>query len=75
MELFDLSPAALFAGMAVSSVGLGLYIFGKRNERVPHLLSGLVLMAAPLVLHGALALWALCGVAVAGLWLGGRLSG
>lgn len=74
MELFDLSPAALFAGMVVSSLGLGLYMFGKRNERLPHLMSGLLLMGVPLVVHGALALWAVGGLVVAGLWLGARLS-
>lgn len=75
VDMFDLSPAALFAGMAVSSLGLGLYLFGKRNQRLAHLASGLLLMGAPLAVHGALALWVLCGVTVAGLWLGGRLSG
>lgn len=74
VEMFDLSPAALFAGMVVSSLGLGLYLFGKRNQRLAHLVSGLVLMGAPLAVHGALALWALCGVTVASLWLGTRLS-
>lgn len=65
----DLSPAALFAGIAVSSIGLGLYLFGKRNERLPQLVGGMALMAAPLVVHGALALWAACGLVLAGLWL------
>lgn len=75
MLSFDLSPAALFAGMVVSSLGLGLFLFGKRNDRLPQLLSGMALMAAPLVVHGALALWAICGLVVAGLWLAGRLAG
>lgn len=74
MPDFDLSPAALFAGMVVSSVGLGLYLFGKRSERFPQLLTGMGLMAAPLFVHSALALWALCGVVVAGLWLAARLG-
>lgn len=74
MSGFDLSPAALLAGMVVSSVGLGLYLFGKRNERIAHLLSGMALMAAPLVVHGTVALWALCGLVVAALWLAVRLG-
>ncbi len=71
---FDLTPAALFAGMVASSLGLGLFMFGKRNERFAHLLSGMALMAAPLVVHGALALWAVCGLVVAGLWLAARFA-
>jgi len=74
MPDLDLSPAGLIAGMVVSSVGLGLYLFGKRNERFAPLISGMALMAAPLVVHGALALWALCGLVVAGLWLAARLG-
>jgi hypothetical protein len=74
VDLFDLSPAALFAGMVVSSVGLGLYVSGKRNQRLAQLVSGLLLMGIPLVVHGAIALWAVGGLVVAGLWLGSRLS-
>jgi len=71
---FDLSPAALFAGMAISSIGLGLYLFGKRNERLPQLISGMGLMAAPLFVHSALAQWGVCALVVGGLWAVTRLG-
>ena len=43
----SLDPAVLFLGMIISSVGLGLFVYGKKQERVPQLAIGLALMVMP----------------------------
>ena len=37
----------MLASVLVGSIGLGLFVYGKRQRRVPHLLTGLVLMIYP----------------------------
>jgi uncharacterized protein (DUF983 family) len=42
-----MNGSALFASTVVSSIGLGLFVYGKRQRRPPHLLAGLVLLVFP----------------------------
>ncbi len=65
---FDLSPATLMAGMIASSVGFGLFVYGKKSERPPHLLAGLALMGFPMILHGASTVLGVSGLVLVGLW-------
>jgi hypothetical protein len=44
-----LDATALFSGLLLSSIGLGLLVFGKRQQRAPQWLAGLLLMVLPLV--------------------------
>jgi hypothetical protein len=69
MEGLDLSPATLATGLLVSSVGFGLFLYGKRATRFPQLLTGLTLMVYPLFVHGALAMLAVGAVLVGGMWV------
>jgi hypothetical protein len=41
------SGSFLFASLVVGSVGLGLFVYGKRQRRAPHLAVGIVLMVYP----------------------------
>ena len=40
-------PASLFASVVISAIGFGLFLYGKRAQRLPHLLTGLALMVFP----------------------------
>ena len=42
-----MSSNALLASVLVGSIGLGLFVYGKRQRRVPHLVAGLALMVYP----------------------------
>ena len=42
-----MSGNALLASVLVGSIGLGLFVYGKRQRRVPHAVAGLVLMVYP----------------------------
>jgi hypothetical protein len=70
----DLDPNALLVALAAGSIGLGIFVYGKRQGRLPHLLAGVALMAYPYFVPG----WAVSiGVAaaiVALLWVAVRLG-
>ncbi len=57
----DFSAGTLFASLLVSSLGFGLFIYGKKQVRGPQLIVGLVMMAYPYVISDPLVM---CGVAV-----------
>jgi hypothetical protein len=68
----DLSAGSLFAGLLVGTVGTGLFLYGKKSLRPPHLVSGLALMALPMVVPGAALELGLAGLLVLGLWVAVR---
>jgi predicted cobalt transporter CbtA len=43
----DLSAGSLFASVLVSAIGIGLFIYGKKQIRPPQLLVGIALMVFP----------------------------
>ncbi|MCB9878195.1 MAG: hypothetical protein H6835_11405 [Planctomycetes bacterium] len=57
----DLSVGSLFTMLVVSSIGLGLYLYGKKQARAPQLVAGVVMMGFPYFVTGAL--W-MSGIAV-----------
>lgn len=45
--------------LVFSSIGLGYFIYGKKQGRMVHLLSGIALMAYPYVIHNPFAFFGL----------------
>lgn len=43
----SMNPGWLFGALLWSSIGIGLFLYGKKQVRVPHLVAGVALMAAP----------------------------
>jgi len=43
----DLTAGSLMASLLVSSIGLALFLFGKREVRLPQLVAGLTMMVFP----------------------------
>lgn len=68
----DLSAGTLFAGMVVSTLGMGLFIYGKRESRFPQLVAGMAMMAFPMFVSGALPILGTGAVLTGGLWLSVR---
>lgn len=65
----DLSnPAALLSGLALSSVGAGCFIYGKKQQSPAALVGGLVLCVVPMVVASVLAMWLIGGACVGGMW-------
>jgi len=63
----DLSADSLIASLAVSSVGFALFMYGKKQVRVPQYGVGMVLMVAPYFTTTAGATFGLAGVLLCGL--------
>lgn len=45
----DLDAASLFSGLVISSIGFGLFVFGRKQRRAPQLLAGVSLMVLPVL--------------------------
>lgn len=56
---FDLSPGAIMAGLVVSSIGTGYFIYGKKQRRAPQLIVGIGLMVMPMLVESP---WAILGI-------------
>ncbi len=58
---FD-SPAVLFSGILTGAVGMGFFIYGKKNADFRSLLAGVALSVIPFVGHSLLTLWGATGL-------------
>lgn len=56
------------AGFLVSAVGYGLFIYGKKQTRLPQLLAGIALMIFPGFVSSPLVMLAIGGALVGGMW-------
>jgi hypothetical protein len=61
----DLSASSLFLGVLFGSVGLGFFIYGRKQRTVVPLLCGLALMVVPYFIPNAWLLFAVGLVLVA----------
>ena len=43
----NLDPTWLALSMIIGAIGLGLFVYGKRESRLPHLVIGLLFMVYP----------------------------
>lgn len=66
MELFN-NPWLLISGIIISTIGLGLFLHGKRMENLRNLSVGVALMALPIFVHSLLVLWLLTGAGLAAM--------
>jgi hypothetical protein len=57
---------ALLGSVVVGSVGLGFFMYGKRQQRIPHLVVGIVLMVFP-YLVSSVSLMAIIAAGLIGL--------
>jgi len=61
----DLSASSLFLGVLFGSVGLGFFIYGRKQRTIVPLLCGLALMVVPYFIPNALLLFVVGFVLVA----------
>jgi hypothetical protein len=64
----DLSASSLFASFLVGMVGLGLFIYGKKQTRLPQLVVGMALMVFPYFVESVLLVYAVSVALLLGLW-------
>ncbi len=61
-------PTWLFLSLVISGVGLALFIYGKKQERIPHLVAGLILMGYTYFVTSTLWMLAVAALILAALW-------
>jgi hypothetical protein len=70
----SLDPWWILVQMVVSGAGYVLFTFGRRQERLPHLLAGLLLMALPFFALTATAALIGASLVALGTWWAVRLG-
>lgn len=68
----DLDANSLLASLFVSLVGMGVFGYGKRQSRLPHMVVGVALMVFPYFVSNVLLMGAIAGVLLVGLWVAVR---
>ena len=67
-------PTWLFHSMSPAGIGFILFVYGKKQQRWPHLAAGVLLMAYPYFTPTALSLFGVGAVICAVLWYVVRLG-
>lgn len=68
----DLSASSIVACLLVGGVGTGLFIYGKKQGRLPQLLAGVALMIYPMFISSATLVFVIAAVVIGALWIGIR---
>jgi len=70
----DLEAGSLIASLIVSSIGLVVFGYGKRRQRLPQVVVGLVLMGFPYLVPSVPLMASIAAVLLGGLWLATRFG-
>ena len=70
----NLDGNSLFAGFAVSMVGLGFFMYGRKQGRPPQILFGLISMVYPYFVSGPAWVFGIFALLSAALWLALRVG-
>ncbi len=68
----EFTTAWVLAGFLVSSVGFGLFLYGKKQTRGPQLIAGLAMMIYPGFVASPMIILAVGGALVGGVWVAVR---
>jgi len=68
----NLDPLWLFLSLIPSGIGFVLFIYGKKQARMPYLVAGIVLMVYPIFTPTVLSLVAVGVVVCVALWVAVR---
>ena len=62
-----MSSATIIAGFIVSTVGFSIFLYGRKQKRIPQLLVGIFLLAVPFILPDPLQMFIAAGLSLIGL--------
>jgi len=65
LDGMSLDPAALLASILISGVGFGLFGYGKKLRRTPHIATGILMMVYPYFISSAGTMFVIGGVLLA----------
>jgi hypothetical protein len=65
----DLSnPAAIISSIVIGVIGMGLFIYGKKQVSIPALVAGVVLCVFPYFVTSVLLMWGVTAACLGGLY-------
>ena len=64
----DLSPGWLLASLCVGSIGTGLFVYGKKQARLPQFLAGVLLILESAFVPSVPWMFVLAAAIIASLW-------
>ena len=67
----ELSTGHLVASFVVSTVGFSLFLYGKKQQRLPQLCGGLIMMGCPFFASVAW-IYGIGAATIAGIWVASR---
>jgi predicted PurR-regulated permease PerM len=70
----SLDPTWIFLSMIPGGIGFVLFVYGKKQQRLPHLAAGILLMAYPYFTQTMLSLFGVGAVICVALWYVVRLG-
>jgi len=62
------NPASLVSGLLISVIGMGLFIYGKKQAAPAPLLAGVALCVFPYFVASVLWMWLITGACLGGLY-------
>jgi hypothetical protein len=66
------NPGALVSSCLIGLIGMVLFMYGKKQEKMLPLLTGIALCIFPYFVASIAAMWAITGAALGGLWYASR---
>jgi hypothetical protein len=70
----SLDPTWIFASLIPGGIGFVLFVYGKKQQRWPHLIAGIALMAYPYFASTVMSLTVIGAAICAALWDAVRLG-
>jgi hypothetical protein len=67
MNLFD--PSFLFASLLWGSIGVGYFIYGKKQQSLPAMVGGILMIAVSYFVGSALAMSLICVLLIVAVYL------
>ena len=71
---FDFDANTILMSLLVGSIGMVCFMYGKRQERLPQVIVGVLLMVYPYFVSNLILSAIIAVVLLAGLWLAVRLG-
>lgn len=66
------STSSLISGVLIGSIGTGMFIYGKKQERPLTLFTGAAMCIFPMFVASVLAMWLIAAGCIGGLYLASR---
>ncbi len=67
-------PASLISGLIIGLLGMGIFIYGKKQSNLRCIGVGLAMCIFPYFITGLVAMWLCAGACLGAIWGLGKLS-